>query len=270
MAPLSSTERARRARYASRLNRALDRIEELLGEMPHDFDIRRIESLHDVTLIQMLAVILQRPPEFSISDSHIRIAFNIPVSDQFLAEMEAWDLPDNIDLGYHAYNQWMLQENSDRQYERKLSRGAFCKEYLQADMANPRWSWVGIREASLDNPGALFLFAWEHEYNFMSNDTQAITLFPSEIDNESGKRKHPGHRDALDKIRRVSSGELQPYIVWQAAKDETVERPELAGIQAEFVNNCQLKIDTHGNWVALVGNPVEIDELNDPSGSVGR
>lgn len=226
--------------------------------MPPNFDVRRLDLTHDLNLINMLGYLLQQPAEYSVKTDHIDICFRIPVSAKFISD-EISQLPtDEDDLGYYIYNQWVNREIEERQYESKMSRGAFCEHYLNAKMANPRWSWVGVKEPKKNKKGALFLFAWEHDFDFSNLSTQVINLFPSELSNLEGRRRHPGHRDALDNIERVLRDELTPYIVWQKAKDKTSERPALAGIVIETANECTLKKDAEDNWTAVVGKTIAL------------
>ena len=254
MIPLSSTERSRRSRYLSRLESALDRIHGLVGERQFDdFDVDRLDLTHNLNLISLLGKLLKTPENWKFLGSQLEVSYSMPLSNDFVKNLNLSALPAGAERGRAVYKKWINREVEQRFYEIKMSRGTFCQEYLDAKMTNPRWSWVGIKEPSDNHYGALFLFVWEHKHDWSSQEQQKIVLFPSQAQKREGKRKHPGHSDALKNIQRVIDGELIPYIIWQEAKDETAANPELSGIRVDVVNECKLEVDNNGNWTAVVG-----------------
>ena len=129
-----------------------------------------------------------------------------------------------------------------------MSRNAFCEQVLGALLTNSRWGWVGVKEPSDTEIGELYIFGWEHNRNRDGENT--LGLFSAEVGLDNNGRRRPGHRDALEKIERVQSRELTPYIVWQTAIDPKSSSKTIESLNGEFVTACDLYIDHKGYWTA--------------------
>ena len=256
MPPLTASERVARHRYLGRVEKAIEKLVALTDNMPSNFDIRSIDRDLLDALIDGFALMTGSSPEFTIKEDQIGIQFLVPVRDGFLKNLE---YPQDEKFALRAYYQW-VEEGIERQIVdknmKRMTRNAFCKEVLGAEMANPRWAWVGVKERKGNKPGSLFIFAWEHDLNQIENGY--FGLFPAEVSVDKNNRKRPGHRDALSKIERVQSGELIPYIVWQTAADPKAAIKKIEGINGLYITECELFEDKDSYWNAKLGNEIRL------------
>ncbi len=105
-----------------------------------------------------------------------------------------------------------------------------------------------MKKSSDTEDGEFYIFGWEHNKNRDGENT--VGLFSKEVGLDNNGRRRPGHRDALEKIERVQSGELKPYIAWQTAIDPKASPRTIESLNSEFVTACDLYIDQKGYWTA--------------------
>ena len=163
---------------------------------------------------------------------------------------------------YEAFDK--LTDVSTTTTRLKLTRNAFCETILGAELANPRWGWVGVKEPESDEPGALYIFGWEHNRGTDGPDT--VGLFHSKLEVDERGRRRPGHRDALEKIQRAITGELKPFVVWQTAVDPESDRKRIESINGDYVSEVDLYIDKNGFWTGRIGNPVRLQPISERKG----
>ena len=142
----------------------------------------------------------------------------------------------------------------------KLTRNQFCENVLGAKLTNSRWGWVGAKEGRNGEQGSLYLFGWEHNKGRDGENT--VGLFHKNVGVDAKGRRRPGHRDALEKIERVITGELKPYIVWQTAADPTAAPKTIESINGGYVSSCELYIDDKGYWTAKLLDQISLTNID--------
>jgi hypothetical protein len=248
MNAMTSKERVSRFRLKQSIEKTVAKLQRLVEQTPEDLVFGpEIEC----TLIDVLGVIVGAPAEWV--ETHDQIGFRFmqdkgeegQIDDDQLLRLS----PEITE--YMEWKERQAEKASKVKSYQKLTRNAFCEQVLSAHMANPRWGWVGVKETETSEPGALYLFAWEH--NIGRDGEGTVGLFSKEVGLDKHGRRRAGHRDALEKIERVRSGELKPFVVWQRAVEPNANPRVVEGFNAEFVNACDLYIDEKGYWIAKLG-----------------
>jgi len=266
MPTLSEKERAARFKYKGRVEKAVEKLTSLLEHPPEGYETKNLNRQLIEDLVECFQMMTASEIKFGASADTVGVEFLIPVRDRFLKSVGPQDSAEKF--GEKAFYDWIDEETDRRDDEkrmRKVTRNAFCKNVLGAQMANPRWAWVGVKEGMNGEPGALYIFGWAHKVNRNGNGT--LELFHQHVSSDGKGRKRPGHRDALEKLDRVQSGELLPFIVWQRAEDEenTTGSNAVKSINGLYVTACDLFVDDKGFWNARLENDVRLSACN-PSG----
>lgn len=253
----TDAERAARYRYAKRLQKTADKLYDLLKSAPPKYkeDYRLLPFDIDFLLFDCVSEVLNTPVEFIGEGDRIGV--------RFMLEMEYPSEAENAEAAEEAldYQYWKkameaMSLAAKAPAALKMTRNAFCEQVLEAKLANSRWGWVGVKEGSEGQPGSLYLFGWEHNKGCDGEGT--VGFFHKEVGVDGNGRKRPGHRDALEKIERVQSGELKPFVVWQKADDPAATVKKIESINGVFVSECDLYIDDKGYWTGRIGDQKSI------------
>ncbi|MEH6585036.1 MAG: hypothetical protein V7720_00685 [Halioglobus sp.] len=256
----TDAERAARYRYAKRLEKTANKLHDLLKNAPSKYkeDFRLLPFDIDYILFDCVSEVLDAPVEYVDEGERVGVRFMLDM------EYPTEEAVDEINEEVNDFQRWRnalsaksLSGNSA--VALKMTRNAFCDRVLGAELANSRWGWVGVKEGESGKQGALYLFGWEHNKGRDGEGT--VGLFHKEVGVDVNGRRRPGHRDALEKIERVLSGELKPYIVWQTAEDPTAKRKTIASFNGAYVSECELYVDKSDWWVGRVGSSVSLPQI---------
>ncbi len=257
---LSGAERVAQHRWATNLQKTLEKAQRLLKETPQKYRDQpwTIPIEPDGELFDCLEIFLGTEPEFLVEQGVSFVRFKLTDYTTMLpADDDGFEDYLNEINSYEAYLDSKVQVRTQSEMDsknRKLSRNAFTKGVLKADLANPRWGWVGVKEPDHDLPGELYFFAWEH--NRDQDVDRSVKLFSGEVSTDENGRKRPGHRDALEKISLIADEGYVPFVVWQTAVDDSAARKKIESINSRFVSECQaIYQDQEGTWHARLGPP---------------
>ena len=262
MVPLSDKERAHRYRYATQLERTADKLLRLVLNPPEGMSPNSPEHMttHAVVMDCLVALMGADGNEWYEDQDRRGMLFYYERSED---DPPSWsELPDDALLQLNPdlveYIDWK-EKNKPSRTALKLSKIKFCREILTAEMANPRWSWVGIRKTDEQNEGSIFIFSWSHLLNNLDPENPVIDLFSNEVLLTNSGRKSPGHRDALEKLHFGIENKYTFYIVWQNAVDESAEVLKGTSINGEFLTIFEPNLNEDNIWQAKLSGHCEIN-----------
>ena len=260
---LSDAERAANYRYAGRVEKTIEKLWELLENPPEkyreNFGLMPNRGEAADLLFSCAARIYNTDWRCTETEKG-ELAIEIVLPDALPDGETEESFRRSTDAEWDAWARYKQLSSTQPRPHRgralKMTRNAFCEQILGANLTNPRWGWVGVKEGMDGEKGALYLFGWEHNKDRDGQGT--VRFFHQEVGVDANGRRRPGHRDALEKIGRVICGELKPYIVWQKAEDPEVTPKTIESINAEYVSEVELYVDSEGFWTGRIGKSVQL------------
>jgi hypothetical protein len=260
---LSDKERASTYRYAGQVQRAAEKVLELIEHPPAKYQesFRLMPDRGDVAERLFDAASRLWNSDWHINEIDGVLTVSIPLLDAELPADDFGNVASDVHEEMDLYEKFVAMGSMPpKSYGLKMTRNAFCEQVLEAKLTNSRWGWVGVKESGTHEPGALYIFGWEH--NKERDGEGSVGFFHSEVsvDPNTGRRR-PGHRDALEKIARVQNDELEAFVVWQNAVDPSATPKTIDSINGEFVTRCELYIDDNGYWTGRLLDNVALPKI---------
>ena len=259
---MSDKERAAAYRYADQIKGAAEKLLKLVENPPYKYQNSfrlmpgRVEAAE--TIVAAAAALWNS--DWRIIDVEGAIAAAIMLPDSEFPRDPSGNLTADASAELDLYERYTaLNQRPAKSGGLKMTRNAFCERVLNARLANPRWGWVGVKESETEDPGALFIFAWEHNKRRNGEGTVGFFHRDVSVDENTGRRR-PGHRDALEKIGRAVSGELETFVVWQTAVDAAATPKSIESINGEYVTRCDLYLDEAGYWTGALREDISLSQ----------
>lgn len=236
----------------------------VLERMPADFDVRGVDQdlLEDV--MESASRLRGAKREYEVSGNTLRESFVVPIDPDVLASVP---LEPNDSFGERV-----SEALSERQYlhmqvhenTKKISLTQFCADYLNAEIRNPRFSWVATTKGAPGENDVIYFFAWSDSETYPHRGS--VYLFSADPKVASNGRVHPAHAEAIDAVRQVAEGRAEGRIAWKVRVAGTNGKSTFRGFNTLYVSDCRPFLDRNTQqWRAELRGNHYLKEVN-PSG----